>query len=159
MSDLKFENEFRKILSFQGREGQGSWGGLKEVSDGSKGHEASSQCPRRVLETFRGLKNCISYHTLLPYRDACSIPDPETETVVVTGGQTALKTVSRYGKEGWKEDLPELQNGRFGHGCTSFMSKAIERVKDLYYFDKLSFLAAKHGSTSALVFCLSIVKP
>ena len=57
------------------------------------------------------------------YRSACAIQDPETNTVLVTGGYFSLSTVSRYGKEGWKEDFSSgLHTGRYNHGCASFLS-------------------------------------
>ena len=57
------------------------------------------------------------------YRYACSIPDPSSATVIVTGGfYYALDTVSRYGLEGWLEDLPPLNVGRSRHGCGSYVS-------------------------------------
>ena len=57
------------------------------------------------------------------YRLACSIP--LGDEVVLTGGQWTvvfLTTVSRYDKDGWAEDMPSLNQGRWGHGCTAFMS-------------------------------------
>ena len=63
------------------------------------------------------------------YRFACSIPDQDTDTVVVTGGYYTTTTVSRYGKDGWIEDFSSgLNRGRGDHGCTSFVSKDNERV-------------------------------
>ena len=53
---------------------------------------------------------------------ACAIPDPVTETVVVTGGRLTWTTVVRYGQQGCLEDLPPLITGRFRHACSSFMS-------------------------------------
>ena len=53
---------------------------------------------------------------------ACSIADPDTETVVITGGYPALTTVSVYGLQGWVEDLQPLNTGRRLHACTSYMS-------------------------------------
>ena len=59
-------------------------------------------------------------------RAACSIPDPSTGTVLVTGGITSgyqtLDAVSRYGLQGWLEELPPLNKGRYGHGCGSYVS-------------------------------------
>ena len=85
-------------------------------------------------------------------RYACSIPDPASDTVIVTGGgllstntvsrygragwledSTVLYctvlyctvlycTVSRYGRAGWLEDLPSLNEGRSNHGCGSYVS-------------------------------------
>ena len=51
---------------------------------------------------------------------ACSIADPDTETVVITGGLDTLTTVSVYGRQGWVEDLPSLITGRYWHACTSY---------------------------------------
>ena len=60
------------------------------------------------------------------YSQACAIPDPVTDTVVVTGGvdrdYNAMTTVVRYGQQGWLEDLPPLITGRKWHACSSFMS-------------------------------------
>ena len=73
------------------------------------------------------------------YRDACSIPDPDTDTVLVTGGEWTLTTVSRYGKKGWIEDFSSgLRTGRRAHGCTSFLSRNNERVKSNLIFIKHS---------------------
>ena len=51
---------------------------------------------------------------------ACSIEDPDTETVVITGGLNTPTTVSVYGRQGWVEDLPHLNTGRWRHACTSY---------------------------------------
>ena len=51
---------------------------------------------------------------------ACSIEDPDTETVVITGGVSTLTTVSVYGRQGWKRDLRPLNDGRLNHACTSY---------------------------------------
>ena len=78
--------------------------------------------------------SCILYH----YRRACAISDPDTDTLVVTGGfgynikrgGYARTTVSRYGKKGYIETFSSgLKTGRLGHGCTSFVSQKNERVK------------------------------
>ena len=42
--------------------------------------------------------------------------------VVITGGVVTRKTVSRYNKDGWVEDMPSLNQGRTVHGCTTFVS-------------------------------------
>ena len=52
----------------------------------------------------------------------CAIPDPDTDTVVITGGLDTLTTVSVYSVHGWVEDLPSLNIGRYLHACTSYMS-------------------------------------
>ena len=45
--------------------------------------------------------------------------------MVVTGGNDggALASVTRYNSEGWVGlDMPTLVTGRYGHGCTRFIS-------------------------------------
>ena len=61
------------------------------------------------------------------YSYACAIPDPISDTVVVTGGGqgytgVALTTVVRYGQQGWLGNLPPLITGRVSHACSSFRS-------------------------------------
>ena len=53
---------------------------------------------------------------------ACSIPDPTSDTVIVTGGVLQQFNVSRYGREGWLEELPQLRHGRQEHGCGGYVS-------------------------------------
>ena len=53
--------------------------------------------------------------------NSCAISDPETDTIVVTGGLNSKK-VSVYNTQGWQEDLADLNYVRFGHACTSFTS-------------------------------------
>jgi len=62
---------------------------------------------------------------------ACAIPDPDMDTVVITGGSPyetsgtvdAFSTkVAVYSPQGWLHDLPPLRTGRYYHACTSFVS-------------------------------------
>ena len=64
------------------------------------------------------------YHfcNIVYYSQACAIPDPITDTVVVTGGYLDMPNVARYGHQGWLQDLPSLIFGRSRHACSSFMS-------------------------------------
>jgi len=57
---------------------------------------------------------------------ACSIELPEM--FILTGGSVTLTTVSRYSTSGWMEDLPELNEGRRGHGCGYFYNDDMQRV-------------------------------
>ena len=60
------------------------------------------------------------------FSEACSIEDPDTETVVITGGyDDTSTTVSVYGRQGWVKDLQPLNTGRLAHACTSYMSAGI----------------------------------
>ena len=54
--------------------------------------------------------------------------------MVVTGGRDSYTTVSRYGKEGWIQDLPHLKIARDEHGCSSFLSEDNERVNLINFF-------------------------
>ena len=54
-------------------------------------------------------------------RDACAIPDPDNEEVIITGGYYTRTTVSVYNKAGHQRDLASLNAGRRYHACTSFI--------------------------------------
>ena len=53
-------------------------------------------------------------------RGACSIPDPDREEVIITGGAYTRTTVSVYSEAGWQRDLAQLTQGRRHHACSSF---------------------------------------
>merc|ERR1712013_734083 len=59
----------------------------------------------------------------LQYRTAhaCSINDLTTDTLIITGGNETLRIVTRYDALGYVEDLPSLQEGRYGHGCGAYL--------------------------------------
>ena len=65
------------------------------------------------------------------FSSACAIAEEDTKTVVITGGADAnggqLKNAIRYGLDGWKENLEELNTARKRHACTSYISGG-ERV-------------------------------
>ena len=81
-----------------------------------------------MLDTVRYVCNIV-YFSL-----ACAIPDPITDTVVVTGG--SQPTVVRYGQQGWLEDLPSPITGRHYHACSSFMTSG--RLVSKYQRELLS---------------------
>ena len=65
---------------------------------------------------------------------ACSIPDYDSDTVVLTGGLTfnqsggyTLNIVERYDLNGFVENLPNLNTDRVDHGC-GYYYKDGERV-------------------------------
>ena len=64
----------------------------------------------------------ISDLTVFIYRNSCAIPDPDTETVVITGGRYYRNRVSVYSVQGWQDDLPDLITGRYYHACAGYMS-------------------------------------
>ena len=49
---------------------------------------------------------------------------------IVTGGYSSdtHKKVSRYSINGWMNDLPELNEARFQHGCGYYFNEDMERV-------------------------------
>ena len=57
---------------------------------------------------------------IIYYSSACAIPN--SDTVIITGGTLTPYTVSVYNVEGWQEDLPPLNTGRYYHACSSFWS-------------------------------------
>ena len=58
--------------------------------------------------------------TVFIYSFACAIP--QGDSVMVTGGSDTKNTVSVYNVEGWLEDLPPLNTGRYLHACSSYRS-------------------------------------
>ena len=65
-------------------------------------------------------------------RNACSIPEYESDTVVLTEGESnsdALSTVERYDLNGLAQTLPSLNQAREGHGCGYFYYKGGIKVK------------------------------
>ena len=85
----------------------------------------SSQMEQLRKHLTSNIKHCkliiIPVHHLnqINCSHACSIQ--EADRVVITGGHSA-STVSVYDESGWKEDLPDLKQGRIGHACTSFVT-------------------------------------
>ena len=67
-----------------------------------------------------------TYNTSSCFSEACSIEFPEM--FILTGGVYTEKTVSQYATSGWMEDLPELNEGRSGHGCGYFYEDDMQRV-------------------------------
>jgi hypothetical protein len=49
------------------------------------------------------------------------MPDLVTDSVIITGGINTKQVVSRYGMDGFIEDLPQLVVGRYDHGCGSYL--------------------------------------
>ena len=89
------------------------------------------------------------------YSDACSIPDPDTDTVLVTGGYKTPTIVSRYGKEGWREDFSSgLKTGRYRHGCSSFLSRNNERVIKSFEFKRYYSKVAQNWRKTDALHCI-----
>ena len=77
-----------------------------------------------------------------PLAGACSIPDPETDTVIITGGNDdnngspMNKRTAVYNENGFVEYFGDLNHPRFLHGCTSFIADK-ERVSIFFVKKKL----------------------
>ena len=55
--------------------------------------------------------------------------------MLVTGGGLTRTTVSQYNEAGWVRDLPQLQEGRYGHGCSSYNNAEGSKVGiDINYY-------------------------
>ena len=60
------------------------------------------------------------------YSEACAIK--LNDYFIVTGGHPSAKTVSKYNKNGWMMDLPELNTRRRLHACGHYYSETNELV-------------------------------
>ena len=55
--------------------------------------------------------------------------------MLVTGGYYTRTTVSQYNEAGWVRDLPQLQQGRYLHGCSSYNNAEGTKVGiDINYY-------------------------
>merc|ERR1719228_2326018 len=57
---------------------------------------------------------------------ACGIVD--SDTLLLTGGDYTMSTVSRYDTAGYVEDLPSLNQGRYDHGCGVYFGDSGDKV-------------------------------
>ena len=55
-----------------------------------------------------------------PFGGGCSVPDPETDTLVITGGWASLTLTSLYNENGFVEYFGNLTHKRAKHGCSSY---------------------------------------
>ena len=66
------------------------------------------------------------FDLVYPLFGACAIPDPETDSVVITGGNTnsvdEYKITSLYNVDGFVENFGNLNYQRWLHGCTSYVA-------------------------------------
>ena len=59
-------------------------------------------------------------------KKSCAIPDGDS--LVITGGMVFVKKVVRYtSRQGNRELLPDMNEGRYSHGCAAF-TKETEKV-------------------------------
>jgi len=59
-----------------------------------------------------------------PSSYSCGIGDITTTSITITGGSDdgPSNKVSQYNIEGWVRDLPQLQEGRYSHGCGHYVN-------------------------------------
>ena len=90
--------------------------------DWSKDSQNSSTFVRPgVLEGYKGPENLPVFRLY----GACSIPDPETDTVVITGGNYISphrRVTALYNEDGFVEYLGNMTYPRLWHGCTSYIA-------------------------------------
>lgn len=60
----------------------------------------------------------FSFNLKHPSRASCLID--EGSNFLLTGGYDTRQTVSRYDASGWIEDLENLNDGRYDHGCAQY---------------------------------------
>ena len=98
------------------------------------GNNIESQNSSTIVKPgiFNGTEGFPLKHKLYA---ACSIPDPETDTVIITGGNypgyPPSRATSVYNEDGWVEDLINLNYPRRYHGCTSYVADK-KRVTNVF---------------------------
>jgi len=58
-----------------------------------------------------------------PSTGSCVISDLYSDSMVISGGAESYHTVARYGVLGFLEYLPPLIQGRYQHGCGSYLTE------------------------------------
>ena len=86
---------------------------------------------RPVSEFGFGIRIWAFLFKNLDFRDVCAITDLENGQVIITGGNNAGMPdtmVAVYSEDGYVENLTELNEGRFKHACTSYVSNNGSKV-------------------------------
>ena len=117
-----------------------SWNPVSEnetILIGGKGGESSTTTVKAgIVDGIPGFK------LKDPLIGACSIPDPETDTVIITGGNhdrhnsAEHKRTSVYNENGFVEYFGNLNHPRYMHGCTSFIADKKRVDMNLLCFSK-----------------------
>jgi len=112
-----------------GRYQQVSWTPVFEketflIGGGSHTKSSTSKNSSTIVKpgTFEGT---AGFNLKYKIYAACSMPDPETDTVIITGGNDYSprnKITSLYNEDGWVEDFGNLNYERVFHGCTSYVA-------------------------------------
>ena len=65
-------------------------------------------------------RTCFAVLVISADRNACAIPDPDNEELIISGGTHTMSRVSVYREDGWVRDLASLGRKRRGHGCAGY---------------------------------------
>ena len=64
------------------------------------------------------------------FSDNCSI-QLEDKVILTGGGNNPHRSVNVYNTQGWLENLPDLKQGRYSHGCGYYINNENKEVN--YY--------------------------
>merc|ERR1712168_886609 len=68
------------------------------------------------------------YNLQLDAEWVCGITEPGSDYIILTGGFKSLNTVAKYSLQGFDSSLPDLNIGRYGHGCGVFDTNTDKKV-------------------------------
>jgi len=108
------------------RDGHVSWGRNRHGDEQIMLLGGTNIHPSASTEIVSTSKSVNSYGLRYSIKLGCSIQFDDQ--VVLTGGQTTLRNVFYYGDTGLLGHLPNLLDGRYSHGCTSFLNENAELV-------------------------------
>ena len=80
-----------------------------------------------ILKLGMYIHSNIHLNQLVLYRGSCTIEDPITDSIIVTGGMG--NEVTRYDLLGYLEDLPSMLRTRNAHGCGSYINSDGDQVR------------------------------
>merc|ERR1711915_866396 len=78
------------------------------------------------LVTWDGKRSTANFSLEYELSFSCGIPDPDTDTIIVTGGYNSATRVSQYDKMGNMKKLASLNTGRSSHGCAQFTENGVK---------------------------------
>jgi len=83
-------------------------------------------------------------------RNACSMTDLTSESVILTGGYKTRDKVTRYDMQGFVEELPSLLVGRYKHGCGAYLREDGSQVLLVTGGNNFGFINDHEASTEIL---------
>ena len=122
MSKLRNPNEDTPLLLAGGGGGHIDGGLLSADRAGQVGWNHRGVVQPEISDNVKTILTILMSKIIqnITCRRACSIPGPDS--VVLTGGSGLVSSkVSRYTRQGWVEDLPDMSLGRMNHGCAAFI--------------------------------------